>query len=222
LENERNRNENLSRENGELSTKLQRFESLSIKHVELVRKAEEFSAQNAELADQVEQFSNQNVQMRREIEKLDSVVADYAAQVSSLKIALDEKKTELENVRKASTGEVSELRRALALKDSEVFELNSQLRRRQSDDMVAKSPREDEVGGRVPQVLAKLVHRHARQVDRVALLSVVDEDVDLARLLHGGLEARVQRRLFQLVQLDALVLLAHRGWQRGRYLLCRR
>ena len=130
MEQERNQSENMSRENAELSAKLQRFETLSIKHVELVRKAEEFSAQNGELADQVEQFSEQNVQMRREIEKLDAVVADYAAQVATLKSEVEQKRTELENVRKASAREASDLRRELAMKDSEVFEL----RRRHDDD----------------------------------------------------------------------------------------
>ena len=53
LSDERHKSETLSAENAELKSKVQTIENLSIKYVELVRKAEEFSAQNAELADQV-------------------------------------------------------------------------------------------------------------------------------------------------------------------------
>jgi hypothetical protein len=53
---EREKNQNLSRENADLFNRLKKYDNLSIKHVELVRKVEDFSTQNTELVSMLKTF----------------------------------------------------------------------------------------------------------------------------------------------------------------------
>lgn len=81
--------------------------------------------------------------------------------------------------------------------------------------MVAKFPGQEKVAGRVGELAVELFGSDVREVVAVGVMAVVDQDVHLAGVLHGGGEAGVERGFIQMIQGHTAMRASGHGGEAG-------